>query len=248
MTLTDNTNYTYTSRNLLQNPEYYMYSSFIGKPFLIDYVEDRTKYVEFIERRYQLLLTQYSTQDVSALDVSWLLTLRLLSSVDESALSETCQTMHSNFNGVIRGIKMSQNSLPDISDNVDTDLVLQAILEHVIKDNFLQDNSIYMWLSRFLKKFEVYKRLREAYTSDMRSDSKSYSNLANYASLSVGLLYYYGHTGNLKMLNGALKLNDLLCSNQDCLESPRELLLTIVALCKELYFVRKLSVVHGCEF
>ena len=71
MTFTDNTNYTYTSRNLLQNPEYYMYSSFIGKPFLIYYVEDRTKYVEFIESRYQLLLTQYSTQDVSALDVSW---------------------------------------------------------------------------------------------------------------------------------------------------------------------------------
>jgi hypothetical protein len=215
---------------------------------LSDYLADRTKHVEFIESRYQLLLRQYSTQDVSELDVSWILTLRLLSSADEDTVPKTCRAMHSNFNDVITSIEMPLHPFPDICDNVDTDLVLQAILGYVINDNFAQDKAIYIWLSRFLKKFEVYKRLREAYTSEMRSDSSSYANLANYASLSVGLLYYYGHTGNLKMLNGALKLNDLLCSNQDCLKSPRELLLTIVALCKELYFVRKLSVVHGCKF
>ena len=253
MALTDKTNYTYTNRNLLQNPEYYMYSSFVGIPFLADYVADRTQCIEFIESRYQLLLTQYGTQDVGDLDVAWLETLRLLSIADEDILSAICHTMHSNLDDVINSIEDPANDCCNFTDleelNVfNTDLALQTILECVVNHTISEDKIAYVWLSRFLKKFEVYKRLREAYTSDMRSASSNYSNLLNYALLSVGILYYYGHTGNLKMLNGSLKLNDLLCSNQDCLESPRELLLTIVALRKELYFVRKLSVVHGCKF
>ena len=84
-------------------------------------------------------------------------------------------------------------------------------------------------LGRYIKKYEVTKKLWNAYSADWKRASDDYSDPYQYLLLSLSCLLRYRETKNLKMLNTALKLNDLLCSIEldDSLKS-------MLALCLDL--------------
>ncbi len=143
-------------------------------------------------------------------------------------------------------------SVPDISDIdnlslIKTRYVLQALLSTISTDYKLRHETIYRWLSRFLRCFEVTKKLYTCYTSDMKPFCQDFHLLVNYGLLSLCLSLYYGKTGNLKMLNGTLKLNDVLCSIPVDSSQPDALMITVLAIRSELKMVKLLASSKGVK-
>jgi len=79
----------------------------------------------------------------------------------------------------------------------------------------------------------------------MKPACQDFRSLVNYGLLSFGLTLYYKQTGNLKMLNGTLKVNDVLCSVPIEQQRLEELLLTVLAIRKEVENVILLISSHG---
>ena len=85
-------------------------------------------------------------------------------------------------------------------------------------------------LDRYIKKYEVTKKLWNEYSADWKKASDRYDSPSQYLTLSLSCLLRFRDTKNLKMLNTALKLNDLLCS----LELEDEFEQEALALCLDL--------------
>ena len=82
-------------------------------------------------------------------------------------------------------------------------------------NNFQDIDLFYPILSVFCKKFEVFKRIFSVYNNKsmkLKKASDDYKNIFVYGLISCSFLFYYKKTNNLKFLNCALKINDLLCS------------------------------------
>ncbi len=80
---------------------------------------------------------------------------------------------------------------------------------------------------RLMGKFEVFGRIFTAYDKELRKIGDRYDDLALYAFLGLVLIGAYKQTGNLNVLNTALKVNDLLAGAHEMIEGP---LLTCAAL------------------
>lgn len=68
-------------------------------------------------------------------------------------------------------------------------------------------------INRFIKKFEITKKIFDFYEHDLSTKSKNFRILRNYLILSLICIKLYEKKMNLKYLNTSLKINDLLCSN-----------------------------------
>jgi len=112
---------------------------------------------------------------------------------------------------------------------------LDAVLEHEFETDTAQKVKELIQdpddetLGRYIKKYEVTKKLWNVYSADWKKASDDYSDPSQYLLLSLSCLLRYRETKNLKMLNTALKLNDLLCSIE--LDDDTK---PILALCLDL--------------
>ena len=104
-------------------------------------------------------------------------------------------------------IEQEQNDSRD--KNNTTIFELRRILLHIIKNN--KDTKINAKFEMYLKKFEINKRLYDKY-DDNEKNSTRYDIIENYILLSVISILKFKKTENLKFLNTALKLNDIICS------------------------------------
>lgn len=68
-------------------------------------------------------------------------------------------------------------------------------------------------INRFIKKFEITKKIFDFYEHDLSTKSKNFRILRNYLILSLICIKLYEKKMKLKYLNTSLKINDLLCSN-----------------------------------
>ena len=93
---------------------------------------------------------------------------------------------------------------------------------------------VYRRLSVFIKRYEVAKKLYCSYDEDGKSRG-SYTSLEPYLYLSLACLVYFCKFGNLKMLNCALKLGDVISSCRHKIEDMK-----LLKMCFEL----ELSSVH----
>jgi len=83
----------------------------------------------------------------------------------------------------------------------------------------------YPLLSKFTKKYEVYRRIFSEYQGSLRKLGNDYNNLNCYILLALNLGLFYKRTKNIKFINATLKINDALCSaTQDILNTPSVLL------------------------
>ena len=86
-------------------------------------------------------------------------------------------------------------------------------------------------LEKFLKKFEVYKRIFSKYDSTFKKKSKDYSNMGNYVLLSSSFALAYKKSRDVRFLNVLLKINDLLCGSLE--EITKNYLLLVYFSLKE---------------
>lgn len=68
-------------------------------------------------------------------------------------------------------------------------------------------------INKFIKKFEISKKVFDFYEHDLTTKSKNFRYYRNYLILSFICIKLYQKKMNLKYLNTSLKINDALCSN-----------------------------------
>lgn len=128
-----------------------------------------------------------------------------------------------------------------LKENIITNQKLYEIYTKILQDNEFEDE-----LNKFIKKFEITRKIYEEYSKDMKIGIGSFYELNNYIILSLCNLFAYEKKINLKYLNTALKLNDIICSSQNLLENNKEnsRLLEFI-LKKEIEYVNNLSMKKG---
>lgn len=89
----------------------------------------------------------------------------------------------------------------------------------------------------FIKKFEIRKKIFNAYNADFKVASNDFANLKNYSLFSLICLLEYHKTDNLKYLNTSLKLNDIICSQSTKISSSDDITLFLFIVKKELEFI-----------
>ncbi len=105
---------------------------------------------------------------------------------------------------------MLQSKSVNMTKNISIEYELLIILSDIINDNYSFPNNTIA--EKFIKKFEISKKLYDEYSKDFSSYFGTNSNYKNYLLLSLVCILYYSKFNNLKFLNTALKINDSLCS------------------------------------
>lgn len=122
--------------------------------------------------------------------------------------------------------------------------IMQAILLFQRYGN--DRKKAYELLSKFIKKFEVFKKIYTRYNlKDMKKDSEDFSNISNYVLLSLNLILYYKKENNLKFLNACLKLNDLSISSFDSLIEEDEKKAMLLSINEEVEIIKHLFIKNG---
>jgi hypothetical protein len=238
--------YPYTQRNLISHPEYYMFSAYHGAEFLHDYFEQRATFIADLECSY---IDNLKKQNQS--NLLWLLNWKDILEQNKNLFSKDIQTIHAQLM-----LSSDKEHLPpclqsttelNTAKRIDTESTLRLLLQIAVQQNTITRDSYLLWLNRFLKRFEVSKKLYSAYHPSMKAADSDYRNYINFALLSLALLHDYEWVENFKMLNTALKLDDLLCSESNKLEEPETLLATILALHKERVIIQQIMTIKGVK-
>ncbi len=142
------------------------------------------------------------------------------------------------LNTKIKSYKSNKSRLNRTGVTKTSDAML-SILTKLNKKRKLSQKEITL-LHIFLKKYEIKKKIFAEYDSNFRELGSNYKSLNNYILLSISLLLYFKMSKNLKFLNTALKLNDMLCSLNEKVKSQPDLIMLLTALNEELNIVRSL--------
>ena len=230
--------YVYTQRNLLESPEYYMYSAFSGVNFLQDHARSRAATGDDLWGRLELQISGMSVAQREEFGSLWRPLVEL---------AVTQLPAASRWQGLLQITESRSGPVafpaPPEDEPIHTECLLRGIVFALLAD--VEDASAYEWAETMLKRFEVNKKLYRSYTPKLKRAEESFDNLKNYALLAAALAIAYVPRGNLKLLNGLLKVNDLLSTQQ--MATAEELLLAVFALESELCFVTELSDSHGIE-
>lgn len=181
--------YKYTKKNLLKDPEKYMYSEFHGSKFIDSYVSNRKDIMEKLNKnKFELSL------DISDINLSEL------------------------FISFIKNKKISKKSLVNLEivkindkENIDSKKLMKIlIIKNIIKKN---DNLEKTYVDFFVQRFEVSKKIYPFYDSINSKKGEGSNDLPlMYWLFSLLLTVVYLNSKNLKYLNCLLKVNDLICS------------------------------------
>jgi hypothetical protein len=216
-----------------------MYSKYRGQAFLRDYFEKRAAKITDFEQQYLDILQE---QDMST--VAWLQYWKRIIRANEGIFSKGIQLIHHRFLTTFDEQKVSDIgsfSELDLTVIVNTGEYLHLLLQTSIARDPIDRDKYLFWLNYFIKRFEVRKKLFTAYhRSSVKKAMDEYRDYLNYALLSLTLLHDFEWSGNLKMVNAAIKLNDLLCSLSADLVGADSLLATTLALKKEANIIHQI--------
>jgi hypothetical protein len=116
--------------------------------------------------------------------------------------------------------------------------MLSCILFHLIKST---DNTRFeYYITSLVKKFEVKKIIHSVYSKELKELSDDFTILHNYLLLSLICIIKYERTSNLKFLNAALKINDILYSQTNQLGNPIDVDSLVYSLEKEIFCIKQL--------
>ena len=209
--------YHYCSRDLHKEPERYYFSKTGDKSFIASFLNIR-------KIRIDQLVTL--SESISLPDKSFeSITLNLLYS------SQPCLSKYSHLADY--ELKTNSNFFKNsihIEDSIDVRTTLYEILHRQLKSGINSEEEYI--LDQLTRKFEIYRRIYGHYASDFRKKGTLCNDMTLYSLLSINLLVRCSKTNNFKFLNAALKINDVLVS-QEAPNSFGCLLLFIACLVME---------------
>ena len=209
--------YIFTETDRLEIPHNYMYTKYYGKPFVDEYIETRTKFIQSI---YQ----QASYEKLNDID----------SIMMESLNNFLIGNIHHSKNIV------SSNNLESISlDYIDTRKTLLSLINSVFKGEDKDINKY--WIDFFVQRFEVTKKISKSYyPNKLKKGCSNNKDVSLYFIFSLLLCIYYHFTQNIKYLNTSLKVNDLLCSLNEPMANNISKHIFIIILENELANIKNL--------
>lgn len=129
-------------------------------------------------------------------------------------------------------------SLGNSDYDMDTLFMLDQLQYQLLNKKDIKE--IQKFLDIFVKKYEVFRKIFDRYTSSYRKIGDEFRNYRIYIDLSFCLLSYYEMTNNLKFLNCALKINDMTCSIHEQLSKPVDIVCFLRTIKLETEFILKL--------
>jgi len=191
-------NYEYSKMNRFTTPHTYMYTKYEGQDFLKAYFEFRRGCLEKFEYKLDEAEKTNNSLNFSFSEFRNKLDPFLEVYGQEGKVDLVAVD---NFFTKIQSRKTIQ-----------TTVFFKQIANLMLnckRDNL---NVFYEILSTFIKKYEVFKKIYSEYSPQFRKKGEDYTSLSHYILISFCTLYYHHHIPNLKFLNGALKINDAICS------------------------------------
>lgn len=107
-------------------------------------------------------------------------------------------------------LNINFNILTDIKKGFQANELFIKIAENLVKESAIEIFDFI--IDKFVRKFEVEKKIFASYDNEFKKTTEDYSNLQNYVLLSLICIYKYKYSKKLRYLNVVLKLNDLICS------------------------------------
>ncbi len=111
--------------------------------------------------------------------------------------------------------------------------------------NNKNDERFFVEINKYIKKFEVTKKIFSIYDMNLKPITEDYTNLRNYLLLSLICLSRYKQSGKIQFLNTVLKLNDIICSQIYEVHKLDDLLFSQYVLKMELEYINELSANKG---
>ena len=144
-----------------------------------------------------------------------------------------------NMDKIISELEVKKDSIQGIF------LLENFLIEIIVGKN--RNEKINVDIDRFLKKFEVKKKLAESYTINFIENDTEYGNLKNYLLLGFLVTLRYNETRNLKYLNVLLKINDMLITQIEQLKDEKDFFVFKKNLENEIDYVKKICEKKGIE-
>jgi len=233
--------YIYTQVNRLEQPHSYMYTPFQGEAFLQAFHDSR------IESLKQLLAKRYRSVIDEGVDYESSCIISMLAPFDSASSSlidsfwqdiDSIRQLQSNNNDN-NAMEARADSLYEFSvdERVSTLDLLKALIAALILGR--HELVTKGWLDMLVQRFEVTKKLYEAYPVGFRKGEGSTKVVKLYWLFALALSLYHADTCHLKYLSTLLKVSDLLCSLPETLQ--------VNSVSSEIMFSVLLSEMLGIE-
>ena len=198
--------YEYTTRNLIYNPERYMYSAFHGKQFFEQHAASRGAVLKMLGN--PLDRTNLGWLESCCIVVrDWLMSKGL---GDSDGYPNQFFIKYKKSNGYVGKVQSTIPSVTDSDNILDFKaLMLKQIFGQVEEGRNLIDDELWY---RAVKNFEVKKTVHRFYDKDLKTGMGVYNDPEPYALMSLSCALCYVASASLIALNTQIKLNDVLCS------------------------------------
>jgi hypothetical protein len=235
--------YPYNSTNLLLSPCAYMYTAFEGRPFLDDYHNSRSKFLDeavgcptvYQGHKISIFILQKGWQETAGIikDAETITTIKRLNQLKQKNSSIFSLTPEAEAETT-----SAKHPLVSFSPDIETTTLdlLHSLLIGIFNG---QGDEIVIkeWTDRLAQRFEVSKKIYEKYQPGFRKGSGQNDILYLYGLSALMFSMQYKRLQNLKYLNVLLKINDLLTSVPDLMKQQ-----------PDVCFLAELSVICELEF
>lgn len=215
--------YKYSAPNLFLQKEKYEYTQFEGMNFLDTFQNNRQKSIQILENKITYL-EKYS-ENQRTKNHAW---------VDFFGINKNANLFFDNE------ITLVKNTFEGTENIVIRDFLINQLQELIENSAISQTQKVIALMQRF----EVSKRVYTLYNAQsMKKASSSYQEISNYALLAILLGQLHDKSSKeqkLSYTNAILKINDILQSVLEKINSPVDIILTIIAFKQELKIYKKL--------
>jgi hypothetical protein len=203
--------YIYTEVNRLEQPHNYMYAPFDGERFLHAYQISRMNTLRGITSvNSEAIVVSYEQQ-----------ALQVLVAAMQTPSFDAAGKVATRFDGYEsfaigeaeeKNLQSVAAALLQLTPTASVDT--RALLESLIAAELREEHAelACVWLDRLIQRFEVTKKIYEAYQPGFRKGESSNHSIILYWQMALVLSLSYARTQHLKYLNTLLKVCDLLCS------------------------------------
>lgn len=208
-------NYPYTQANLLEHPHQYMYTPFRGTALLQSYLAARMEVMHKLgddeasrERVDQMLAGSVLAEIARAFDAR----------SREAGARFRVHFGEADVDGFPGDATVQEEwarQTEKLGRQTTAETVKTLELLHALNAAQLTDAGhagIKIWLDRLVQRFEVTKKLYDAYPPGFRKGEGDNTSVRLYWLFALALSLFYARTGGIKYLSTLLKVCDLLCS------------------------------------
>jgi len=204
--------YQYSQKNRLEEPHHYMYTVFEGSKFLASYHSSRLDLIDDL-RTNQI----YETFDAAFVTHAFSIMENRFDQISYNTAKKFKAFLKSdifkltNINSDVTVINLaSELKTFAVTESINTEELFNSLISTLLVSDMRLNNKI--WLDRLVQRFEVTKKIYEAYQPGFRQGSGSSIEVRLYWLFSLALSLYYLKYNEIKYLSTLLKVCDLLCS------------------------------------